>query len=375
MEKDLNSYKGIIFFGGGVMAERLYNQIEGIDSKLAAVFDTLPDEKRTIVSFHGIEIKNADKILPLLKDDNNAVVVAFGNVNVYHSVNKLLDSYRFIEDRLFVVNPYQSLRFFLLDDDLASDIRVPFDDERYERVKQLFTDSGSVAIFNALVNSKPYENIHDTYEIVPYKTIKDMYYFTEDYWETYEFDDTATNGAATILDCGAYIGDSVQAICSSIPENEIYYNAIEPLKENILAMKNNSQLSSLCTDLRIIECGVGEKDEKLYFHLPENGDPESGKFTEDPEGSSDILEIKKIDSFDIDYKGAVYIKMDIEGLELKALKGAADTITKYRPYLAICLYHRKNDLIDIPLFIDSLGVKYKYYLRGGYHTIMWAIPE
>jgi hypothetical protein len=61
--------------------------------------------------------------------------------------------------------------------------------------------------------------------------------------------------------------------------------------------------------------------------------------------------------------------MDVEGTELDVLKGAADTIKKYRPKLAISIYHRPyRQLIDIPLFIMSLNLGYKFYM--GHHDIL-----
>jgi len=58
-----------------------------------------------------------------------------------------------------------------------------------------------------------------------------------------------------------------------------------------------------------------------------------------------------------------FIKMDIEGDELNALKGAEDTIKRYRPSLAICVYHRINHIWDIPLLLDSWNLGYKFHLK------------
>ena len=46
--------------------------------------------------------------------------------------------------------------------------------------------------------------------------------------------------------------------------------------------------------------------------------------------------------------------MDIEGAELPALKGAERSIKRYRPNLAISIYHSLDDFLDIPEYINSL---------------------
>jgi FkbM family methyltransferase len=61
-----------------------------------------------------------------------------------------------------------------------------------------------------------------------------------------------------------------------------------------------------------------------------------------------------------------FIKMDIEGFELEALKGAARHIREKKPKLAICVYHKINDLWEIPFLIADLNPEYKLYLRR-YH--------
>jgi hypothetical protein len=65
-----------------------------------------------------------------------------------------------------------------------------------------------------------------------------------------------------------------------------------------------------------------------------------------------------------------FIKMDIEGAELQALRGAEQTIRAFRPKLAIALYHNWSDFITIPGYLENLAVGYQFYL--GHVTIHWG---
>ncbi|MEM6577788.1 MAG: FkbM family methyltransferase [Pseudomonadota bacterium] len=58
-----------------------------------------------------------------------------------------------------------------------------------------------------------------------------------------------------------------------------------------------------------------------------------------------------------------YIKMDIEGAELAALKGAKAVLERDRPTLAVCVYHKLEDFYAIPGYIDQLGLGYEFYLQ------------
>jgi hypothetical protein len=74
----------------------------------------------------------------------------------------------------------------------------------------------------------------------------------------------------------------------------------------------------------------------------------------------------------------LYIKMDIEGWEMNALKGAENLIKTLKPKLAICVYHKPNDFLEIYNYIKELNPNYKIYLRhyteGVVETVMYFIP-
>lgn len=89
--------------------------------------------------------------------------------------------------------------------------------------------------------------------------------------------------------------------------------------------------------------------------------------------------VVQLESLDNILKGdkATYIKMDIEGSELRALQGAKQTIQKYKPKLAISIYHKPEDIIDIPHYIHELNPQYRFYIRhyttNECDTVLYAI--
>ena len=72
-----------------------------------------------------------------------------------------------------------------------------------------------------------------------------------------------------------------------------------------------------------------------------------------------------------------YLKMDIEGFELEALKGAETLIKINKPKLAICIYHKYDDPVCITEYLSGLVPKYKFYMRhytySQHETVLYAI--
>lgn len=88
-----------------------------------------------------------------------------------------------------------------------------------------------------------------------------------------------------------------------------------------------------------------------------------------------IVEVDSIDN--MVNRPVTFIKMDIEGSEYQALLGAKKTISKYKPKLAICIYHKPEDIWELPKLIHEVNPEYKFYLRhysfGCNETVLYAL--
>lgn len=95
-------------------------------------------------------------------------------------------------------------------------------------------------------------------------------------------------------------------------------------------------------------------------------------------GESQRIETVMLDEF-IGERKVTYIKMDIEGAEEAALRGAKNTIMKQKPRLAVSIYHKPEDIYVLPEMILSYNPHYRLYLRhysfSYYDTVLYAIPE
>ena len=157
------------------------------------------------------------------------------------------------------------------------------------------------------------------------------------------------------IDCGAYNGDSAMSFIE-----ELHARDIHSYKRIISFEPDPYNFKGLCDrhlDNHItINKGTSDKKEILHFSISET----SSSINEDGEI---IIETDTIDNV-LNGEEATFIKMDIEGAELASLKGARDTIMKSKPKLAICIYHKREDLWTIQQYIQSIVPEYKFYIRA-----------
>ncbi len=122
-------------------------------------------------------------------------------------------------------------------------------------------------------------------------------------------------------------------------------------------------------NIEIYNCALSNKNEKLTFE--QNGTEMSGKV----EFGNTVVEGKRLE--DIVEEKISFIKLDIEGMELDALKGMKKIIINDAPKIAVSVYHKKEDILNIAEYLLKLRPTYKFYLRhysiGVIDTVLYAI--
>lgn len=151
------------------------------------------------------------------------------------------------------------------------------------------------------------------------------------------------------------------------------YNAIysfEPDPYNYKKCEKN-----LCTQLdrvKIYNCGLWKYHTSLKFN-PES----SGESCIQDQGSIEI-QVNALDEI-LENKAVTFIKMDIEGSEINALEGAKKIICENKPKIAVSIYHKLEDIWEIPSLLLDYNPNYIFYLRhysfGQSETVLYAINK
>lgn len=171
------------------------------------------------------------------------------------------------------------------------------------------------------------------------------------------------------IDGGAFDGETCNDFikwCDGQYEKII---AFEPSRYFLLKCKQNLNIAKEERVLLINKGLYSEETELRFMHKA------AGSKVSD--SGADIIEVTSIDAV-LDGQPATFIKLDVEGCELEALKGAKETILKCHPKLAISVYHKPEDIYEIPRFVIELVPQYKLYIRHYSNveseTILYAIP-
>ena len=230
------------------------------------------------------------------------------------------------------------------------------------KVKEHLADKQSAVIFDNLLK---YRQTNDV-ELLEASFEKDHY----QYFPSSEIMEPFEN--EVFVDAGAYDGGtSVQFVdWSKGNYKHIYAMEPDPLMYHIL--QGTIELSNL-KNIEAVNCGAYSNSGEMHF--VEDSETGSSRIADDAEKSVHVISIDEM----LHGEEATYIKMDIEGSEMEALKGAKCTIEKCHPRLAISIYHCEDDLWKIPFYIIENYPWYKIYIRHYTNitteTIMYAVDK
>jgi FkbM family methyltransferase len=173
------------------------------------------------------------------------------------------------------------------------------------------------------------------------------------------------------VDGGCFTGDTTLEFIRRM--NGKYKNIIcfEPDKENYVAAKKNL---AKYKNIQLIDKGLYDRDVEVFF------DSQNNKTSKIVSYGENFISCVSLDSYfntqPTDF-APTFIKLDIEGAELSALHGMRNIIRSARPKLAICVYHKPEDIYTIPRYIlklsDYNNLFLRHYTSNQHETVLYAI--
>ena len=225
----------------------------------------------------------------------------------------------------------------------------------------LFSDAASVREYISAVRWR----LLGDYDTVPSPSTNEQYF---------EDDLFRPHGDESFVDCGAYDGDTIRAFLTHTRGEFRRIHALEPDPGTFARLKAFSDGLPEAQRNRLDTLPFASGAGRATLKFAANGQPSACA----SENGDVHVEVRSLDEL-LAEERPTYIKMDVEGAEPESLCGAAKTIQRHRPALAVCVYHHRDHLWQIPLQVSRLVQDYRYHLRRYGHnfweTVLYAVPK
>ncbi|MGB6329964.1 MAG: FkbM family methyltransferase [Halarcobacter sp.] len=380
--KSLSKTKKLVIFGTGYYLKSIEKYFKlNFDIDVHGIYDWLEEVESKDGEFSNCEDykyqnnlkynKYRDKIKLISKEDfykSPKDTMVFINTDMYPSIPRILYNLGFMD-----IYTIRNLLKNILPIDILE--KQKFDEYELNKLNYSFT-------------TPEIANIMTLYNLLEDKKSKDVFLsilkfkLTEDYYYTISVKDEAKlqyidnevihfSDDEVFLDCGGFIGDTIESFLKVTNGRFKHIYSYEPEENNFNRL--NAYVSTLSQKDKIttINAGVYYKNKTFYL----SGYSSATTCTENvTDRKAEVVSldesIKHIPTF---------IKMDIESFEIQALLGASNSIMKHKPKLAIAVYHKFDDLWNIPLLLKQWVPEYKLIMRHydstQEETIIYAIPK
>jgi FkbM family methyltransferase len=182
--------------------------------------------------------------------------------------------------------------------------------------------------------------------------------------------------AETLVDCGAFDGDSVRLFLEKTGGafRAIYACEPDPANRERLSVYLSTLAASARDNVFVVPYAIGDRDGVVHFN---SSGTAGSRITADTGPLA--VECRRLDTLLEREPRATIIKMDIEGAEPAAIAGATATMRRDRPALAVCAYHACEHLWTLPSLMKEALPDYQIYLRRYaeecWETVYYAIPS
>lgn len=178
--------------------------------------------------------------------------------------------------------------------------------------------------------------------------------------EEYQYKDLVTiHDGDVVLDCGGFCGETA---VWALQKGAAKVYTFEPSPKTIPHIKDNIKALGEQERIILIPCAVGAELRLVSFLVNDEG--LGGSHVRASGGGTISVQQIVLDAWCKEHNVVPdFIKMDIEGAEVDAIKGASHIIAQHKPRLAICLYHRSSDMWVIPTMLKELCPEYRFWCK------------
>jgi len=174
-------------------------------------------------------------------------------------------------------------------------------------------------------------------------------------------------GTDVFIDAGAYVGDTVEKFIWANNGGFKHIYAFEPCRQQMAALQYRRerliQEWALNEDnFTIANAGLGQFDSFANININKGHLLGACLSMSDTNDSESDVKVITLDNY-INGKPVTFIKADIEGMEMAMLQGAINTIKANNPKMALSVYHKPDDLLEIVQFIRAINMNYTFALR------------
>ncbi len=340
-EKLAAADKPIVLYGMGNGAEKILDRCQEFKVPVAGIFAS--DDFVRGQSFRGFKVARYAEIVAEL-GKNILIVVAFASEK-----EDVLQTFAALAKEHEVLVPH--LPIFAEDDTVspawfekyAAELQLVYDRLGDEQSRRVFA-----AALNYKISGKP-EYLFGC--ATDRRTdLRELLTWNED--ESY-------------MDLGAYDGDTLKEFSELTGGHWLRAIAVEPDRRNF-AKLCRSAAALPPEKIVLLQKGVWHERGTLMFS-DSGGRQSTFRGTADRE-----VEVDSVDNMSGGEK-ITYIKLDVEGVEVQALQGAAQTLSRFTPKLLLAAYHYDNDLFRLPLFLWEIVPEYKIYLRKHPYVPCWEL--